>query len=165
MKLTVKAGLEHFRNQVVLIETHNNVDKAYINYLRGRFFFSSSIALDLWSMCYQAHILPVASCARSTCGPISFPNVSTITSTSLMSRRSSRSSTVGIARIRWGPSPLRTTGRSIAMCRGSPIRPQPPSMHAPAQGQEPLSLPLGHLHPSAAPRGASSTVDGDSGRP
>ena len=53
IKLTVKAGLEHFCNSVVLTQ-------AYINHLGGRSPFLSSIAKDLWSMCYQAHILLIA---------------------------------------------------------------------------------------------------------
>ena len=60
VKLTVKASLEHFRNRVVLVETDNKVTQAYINHLGGRFIFLTSIAWDLWSMCYRAHILLVA---------------------------------------------------------------------------------------------------------
>ena len=60
VKLTIKAGLEHFRNWVVLVETDNKVTQAYVNHLGGRSPFLSSIARDLWSMCYQAHILLVA---------------------------------------------------------------------------------------------------------
>ena len=33
VKLTVKAGLEHFYNRVVLAETDNKVTQAYINHL------------------------------------------------------------------------------------------------------------------------------------
>ena len=58
--LTVKAGLKHFRNRVVLVETDNKVTQAYINHLGGRSPFLTSIAWDLWSMCYQARILLVA---------------------------------------------------------------------------------------------------------
>ena len=39
VKLTVKAGLEHFRNRVVLVETDNKVTQAYINHLGGRSLF------------------------------------------------------------------------------------------------------------------------------
>ena len=60
VKLTVKAGLEHFRNRVVLVETDNKVTQAYINHLGGRSLFLNSIARDLWSMCYQAQILLIA---------------------------------------------------------------------------------------------------------
>ena len=60
VKLTVKAGLEHSRNRLVLMETDNEVTQAYINHLGGRSPFLSSIAQDLWSICYQAHILLVA---------------------------------------------------------------------------------------------------------
>ena len=60
VKLTVKAGLEHFRNRVVLVETNNKVTQAYINHLGGQCLFLNSIAQDLWSMCYQAHTLLVA---------------------------------------------------------------------------------------------------------
>ena len=60
VKLTIKAGLQHFRKQVVLLETNNKVTHAYVNHLGGRSLFLSSIAWDLWSMCYQAHILLVA---------------------------------------------------------------------------------------------------------
>ncbi len=68
VKLTIKAGLEHFRNRVVLVETDNrvvlvetdnNVTQAYVNHRGGRSPFLNSIARDLWSMCYQAHILLV----------------------------------------------------------------------------------------------------------
>ena len=59
VKLTVKAGLEHFRNRVVLVETDNKVTQAYINHLGGRSVFLCNIAWDLWSMCYRAHILLV----------------------------------------------------------------------------------------------------------
>ena len=44
----------------MLVETDNKVAQAYINHLGGRSPFLSSIARDLWSMCYQAQILPVA---------------------------------------------------------------------------------------------------------
>ena len=47
VKLTVKAGLEHFRNQVVLLETDDKVTQAYINHSGGRSPFLSSIARDL----------------------------------------------------------------------------------------------------------------------
>ena len=60
VKLTIQAGLEHFRNRVVLVETDNKVTQAYINHLGGRSIFLNSIARDLWSMCYQARILLVA---------------------------------------------------------------------------------------------------------
>ena len=60
VKLAVKAGLEHFRNQVVLVETDNKVTQAYINHMGGRSSFLNSIARDLGSMCYQAQILLVA---------------------------------------------------------------------------------------------------------
>ena len=60
VKLTVKAGLEHFRNRVVLVETDNKVTQAYINHLGGRSLFLNSIAQDLWSMCYRAQILFIA---------------------------------------------------------------------------------------------------------
>ena len=60
VKLMVKARLEHFRTQVVLVETDNKVTQAYINHFGGRSVFLNSIAGDLWSMCYQAHILLVA---------------------------------------------------------------------------------------------------------
>ena len=46
VKLTVKAGLEHFRNRVMLVETDNKVTQAYINHLGGRSLFFSSIARD-----------------------------------------------------------------------------------------------------------------------
>ena len=35
VKLTIKAGLKHFRNQVVLVETDNKVTQAYVNHLGG----------------------------------------------------------------------------------------------------------------------------------
>ena len=60
VKLTIKAGLKHFRHWVVLVETDNKVTQAYVNHLGGRSPFLNSIAWDLWSMCYQAHILFVA---------------------------------------------------------------------------------------------------------
>ena len=60
VKLTIKAGLEHFRNWVVLVGTDNMVTQAYINHLGGWSPFLNSIAWDLWSMCYQAHIPLVA---------------------------------------------------------------------------------------------------------
>jgi len=60
VKLTIEAGLEHFRNRVVLVETDNKVTQAYVNHLGGRSPFLNSIARGLWSMCYQAHILLVA---------------------------------------------------------------------------------------------------------
>ena len=60
VKLTVKAGLEHFRNRVVLVETDNKVTRAHTNHLGGRSLFLNSIAQDLWSMCYKAQILLVA---------------------------------------------------------------------------------------------------------
>ena len=59
VKLTIQAGLKHFHNQVVLIETDNKVTQAYINHLGGHSIFLNSIAQDLWLMCYQAHILLV----------------------------------------------------------------------------------------------------------
>ena len=62
VKLTVKAGLEHFRDRVVLVETDNRVTQAYINHFGSRSVFSNSIARDLWSMCYRAHIPLVAVC-------------------------------------------------------------------------------------------------------
>ena len=51
VKLTIKAGLEHFRNRVVLVKTDNKVTQAYVNHLGGQSPFSNSIARDLWSMC------------------------------------------------------------------------------------------------------------------
>ena len=60
VKLTIKAGLEHFRNRVVLVETDNKVTQAYINHFGGRSVFLNKITRDLWSMCYQARILLVA---------------------------------------------------------------------------------------------------------
>ena len=60
VKLTVKAGLEHFRHRVVLVETDGKVTQASINHLGGRSVFLNSIAWDLWSMCCRAHILLVA---------------------------------------------------------------------------------------------------------
>ena len=60
VKLTVKGGLEHFRNGVVLVETKNKVTHAYNNHLGGRSPFLNSIGRDLWSMCYRAQILLVA---------------------------------------------------------------------------------------------------------
>ena len=47
VKLTVKAGLEHFRNRVVLVETDNKVTQSYINHLGGRSPFSNNIAPEL----------------------------------------------------------------------------------------------------------------------
>ena len=44
VKLTVKAGLEHFRNRVVLVETDNKVTQAYTNHLGSRSVFLNSIA-------------------------------------------------------------------------------------------------------------------------
>ena len=38
----------------------NKVTQAYINHLGGRSPFLNSIAQDLWSMCYRAHILLIA---------------------------------------------------------------------------------------------------------
>ena len=35
VKLTVKAGLEHFRNRVVLVETDNKATQAYIIHFGG----------------------------------------------------------------------------------------------------------------------------------
>ena len=52
VKPTVKAGLEHFCNRVVLVETDNKVTQAYINHVGGRSVFLNNIAQDLWSMCY-----------------------------------------------------------------------------------------------------------------
>ena len=60
VRLTLKAGLEHFRNRVMLVEADNKVTKAYINHFGGRFVFLNSIAQELWSMCYRAHILLIA---------------------------------------------------------------------------------------------------------
>ena len=60
VKLMIKASLKHFCNQVVLVETNNKVTQAYINHLGGQSLFLNSITQDLWSMCYQAHILLVA---------------------------------------------------------------------------------------------------------
>ena len=60
VKVPVKIGLEHFRNRVVLVKTDDKVTQAYINHFGGRSVFLNSIAWDLWSMCYQAHILLVA---------------------------------------------------------------------------------------------------------
>ena len=60
VKLTIKASLEHFRNRVVLVGTESKATQAYVNHLGGRSPFLSSIAQDLWSMCYQAHILLLA---------------------------------------------------------------------------------------------------------
>ena len=60
VKLTIKAGLEHFRNGVVLVETDDKVTQAYVSHLGRWSPFLNSIAQDLWSMCYQAHILLVA---------------------------------------------------------------------------------------------------------
>ena len=138
VKLTVKAGLEHFRNRVVLVETDNKVTQAYINYLGGRSVFLNSIAGGLWSMCYRAHILLVAVHglgkahvrADRLSRTIVSPAGSTITLTSVSSRRSSRSSTVGTARTQWTSSQLGTTDCSIVMCRGGPARRQSPSMHS-----------------------------------
>ena len=39
VKLTVKAGLEHFRNRVELVETNSKVTQAYIDHLGGRSLF------------------------------------------------------------------------------------------------------------------------------
>jgi len=39
VKLTVKAGLEHFCNRVVLVETDSKVTQAYTNHLGGRSLF------------------------------------------------------------------------------------------------------------------------------
>ena len=36
VKLTVKVGLEHFRNRFVLVETEHKITQAYINHLGGR---------------------------------------------------------------------------------------------------------------------------------
>ena len=87
VKLTFKAGLKHFRNWVVLVETDNKVTQAYVNHLGGQSPFLSSIAQDLWSMCYQAHILLVTvhRQARSMCEPIGYPAGSSITLTSVSS--------------------------------------------------------------------------------
>ena len=60
VKLTVKAGLEHLCNRVVLVKTDSKVTQAYIDHFGGRSVFFHSIARDLWSMCYQARILLVA---------------------------------------------------------------------------------------------------------
>ena len=52
------------------------------------------------------------------------------------------------------------------MCRGGlTVGGRRRCIPLPAQGREPLLLPAGQLHPSAAPRGASSTGDGDFDRP
>ena len=58
--LTVQAALPALCNKQVLVETDNKVTQAYINHLGGRSIFLNSIARDLWSMCYRAHILLVA---------------------------------------------------------------------------------------------------------
>ena len=39
VKLTVKAGLEHFRSRVVLMETDNKVTQAYINHVGAGLYF------------------------------------------------------------------------------------------------------------------------------
>ena len=39
VKLTVKAGLEHFRNRVVLVATDNKVTRAYINHWVAGLYF------------------------------------------------------------------------------------------------------------------------------
>ena len=44
VKLTVEAGLEHFCNQVVLVETDNKVTQAYVSHLGGWSPFLNSIA-------------------------------------------------------------------------------------------------------------------------
>ena len=44
VKLTIQAGLEDFRNRVILVETDNKVTQAYINHLGGRSIFLNSIA-------------------------------------------------------------------------------------------------------------------------
>ena len=54
VKLTVRAALPSLRGRVVLVETDSKVTEAYINHVGGRSLFLSSIAQDLWSMCYQA---------------------------------------------------------------------------------------------------------------
>ena len=46
IKLTVKAGLGHFRNRVVLVEIDNKVTQAYIDHLGGRSLLLNSIAQD-----------------------------------------------------------------------------------------------------------------------
>ena len=43
VKLTTNAGLEHFRNRVVLAETDSKLTQGYINHLEGRSVFLSSI--------------------------------------------------------------------------------------------------------------------------
>ena len=60
VKWTVKAGLKHFRDRVVLVKTDSKVTQAYIDHFGGRSVFTKIIARDLWSMCYRAHILLVA---------------------------------------------------------------------------------------------------------
>ena len=44
----------------MLLETNNKVTQVYTNHLGGQSLFLSSIAQNLWMMCYQAQILPVA---------------------------------------------------------------------------------------------------------
>ena len=44
VELTVKAGLEHFHNRVVLAETDNKVTHAYTDHFGGRPVFFNSIA-------------------------------------------------------------------------------------------------------------------------
>ena len=46
VELTVKAGLEHCCNRVVLVEIDNKVTHAYINHLGGRSLFLNSIARE-----------------------------------------------------------------------------------------------------------------------
>ena len=48
VKLIVKAGLEHFRNRVVLVQGNPSLHQSF----GGRSVFLNSIAQDLWSMCY-----------------------------------------------------------------------------------------------------------------
>ena len=59
VKLTVEAGLEHFRNRVVLMQTDSKVTQAYIDHVGGPSPFLNGIARDPWSMCYQIFLVAV----------------------------------------------------------------------------------------------------------
>ena len=100
VKLTIEAGLKHFRSGVVPVLTNNELSQAYIDHLGGRSMFLSNITEDLWSMYYQVHILLVAirrpGKVSVACTGYLYGHTTTLTSTS----RSSRLSAVGIGRTR-----------------------------------------------------------------
>ena len=95
LKLAVKAGPKHFRNRMVLVKTDNKATQAYINHLGDRSVFLSSIAQETFGSCaieHTSYLLHSIGQARSMCELIVSPTRSTMTPTSVSSRRSLRSS-------------------------------------------------------------------------